>query len=83
MKHDELWGIAFARVSEYFSAQDDVETISECTFRCGDAGIVLEKLPDKRLGSMIIAQTRVKIDGGADADDIHHRFTMRFLSAGG
>ena len=83
MNYDEIWGIAFYRVSEYFSAQGDVEKMSACTFRYGDAAVELEALPDKHIGSMIIAQTRVKITGCADADEIHRRFYMRFLSAGG
>ena len=83
MNYSELWGIPFSRISEYFSAQNDVETISDRAFRYKDADIELEKLPDKHLGSMIIAQTRVNITGGAEADDIHKRFYMRFLSAGG
>ena len=81
MNYDEIWGIAFPRVSEFFSLQAERE--NECSFRYGEAVIVLEPLPDKHLGSMVIAQTRVRITGDADADDIHRRFYMRFLSAGG
>ena len=83
MKYDEIWGIAYPRVSEFFSAQSDVEIISDGAFRYGDAAVELEALPDKHMGSMIIARTRVRIEGGADADEIHRRFYMRFLSAGG
>ena len=83
MNYDEIWGIAFPRVSEYFSAQDDVEKTDDGRFRCGAAFVEPEALPDKHMGSMIIAQTRVRITGGADADDLHRRFYMRCLSAGG
>ena len=83
MKYDEIWGIAFKRVSEFFSLQSDVEKVNDAVFRYASASVELEALPDKHMGSMIIAQTRVKIDGGADADEIHRRFYMRFLSAGG
>ena len=83
MKHDETWGIAFPRVNEFFSTQNDVERTGDRSFRYGNATIDLDALPDKHMGSMIIAQTGVKIDGGEDADEIHRRFYMRFLSAGG
>ena len=83
MNYDEIWGIAFPRVSEFFSAQSDVEKVNEGAFRYGEAAVMLDALPDKHMGSMIIAQTRVRIDGGTDADEIHRRFYMRFLSAGG
>lgn len=83
MNYDEIWGIAFPRVSEYFSAQDDVEKTDDGSFRYGTAVVEPEALPDKHMGSMVIAQTRVRITGGADADDLHRRFYMRFLSAGG
>ena len=83
MDYDETWGIAFNRVSEFFSAQGDVEKTDDCLFRYKDSRIELEELPDRHNFSMRIAQTRVKITGGADADEIHRRFYMRFLSAGG
>ena len=81
MNYDEIWGIAFPRVSEFFSGQTKKE--DECSFRYGEALIALEPLPDRHLGSMVIAQTRVRITGGTDADEIHRRFNMCFLSAGG
>lgn len=83
MNYDETWGIAFRRISEYFSQQSDVEKTDEHIFRYKDSKIELEELPDRLLFSMRTAQTRVKITGDADADEIHQRFYIRFLSAGG
>lgn len=83
MNYDETWGVSFKRISEFFSTQDDVEKMDDRSFRYKDSSIRLEKLPDRINFSMRTLQTQVKITGDADADDIHHRFFMRFLSAGG
>lgn len=83
MNYDENWGIAFARIDDFFSSQSGVERISSCAFLYGEAKIELEELSEKHMGSLRMARTRVKISGGSDADDIYHRFFMRFLSAGG
>lgn len=83
MDYNENWGIAFPRVSEFFSQQSDVLAENACVFRYKDARIELEELPEKRMGSLRLARTRVTISGGTDADEIHRRFYLRFLSAGG
>lgn len=83
MDHDENWGITFARIDDFFSSQSGVERLDACSFSYGEAKIELEELPEKHIGSLRMARTRVKISGGCDADEIYHRFFMRFLSAGG
>ena len=83
MTYDEIWGIAFERVRGFFAAQSDVRQLSDTAFRFKNADILIEALPEKHLGSMRIKQSRIVIRGEADADNIHHRFYMRFLSAGG
>lgn len=83
MNYDEIWGIAFPRVSGYFSEQSDVKKENDCLFHYKEARIELEALPDKHMGSMRIPHTRVLISGEEDADALHRRFYLRFLSAGG
>ena len=82
MDYDEIWGISFPRVSGYFASLGDVEKHSDSFFTFGNARIELEELPEKKMGSMRIARTNVKITG-TDADEIYRRFYLRFLSAGG
>ena len=83
MNYDENWGIAFARVDEFFASQRDVERIGGRSFVFGNAHIELMELPEKRIASLRMARTRVIITGEADADEIYRRFYYRFLSAGG
>lgn len=83
MNYDENWGIALARIDDFFSSQSGVERTGVRSFLFGEAKIELEELPEKRMGSLRMARTRVKISGGSDADEIYHRFFIRFLSAGG
>ena len=82
MNYNEIWGIAFSRISKYFSTQEDVESFGPRSFKFKDAVIELEELPDKALGSMRVCQTRVTISG-EDAEEIHRRFYLQFLSAVG
>lgn len=83
MDYDENWGIAFSRVTDYFSSLGDVDKTSDTSFVFRSAEITLEQLPDRRMGSLRFPRTRVCITGDADADEIHRRFYYRFLSAGG
>ena len=60
-----------------------VTELSETEYSYLGASISLQPLPPRQMGSVHIARTRVVISGESDADDIHRRFFMRFLSAGG
>ena len=83
MEFNETWGIEYSRAAAFFDQQTDVLREAEGRYRYGDAEITLTRLPDKRMGSLRFARTELSICGGTDADDIHRRFFMRFLSAGG
>ena len=83
MEYNETWGIEYSRVTAFFDAQTDVLPTAEGRYRYGDAEIVLTRLPDKQMGSLHFARTELTIRGETDADDIHRRFFLRFLSAGG
>ena len=83
MDYNETWGIEYSRAAAFFDGQTDVLCEAEGRYRYGEAEITLTRLPDKQLGSLHFARTELAIRGGADADEVHRRFYLRFLSAGG
>lgn len=82
MEYDEVWGIAADRIRDFFLSQSDVIHDGE-NFVCGNARITVEPLPDNTMLPWRLPRSRVCICGGSDAEPIHKRFFMRFLSAGG
>lgn len=82
MEYDEVWGIAAERIGEFFSAQSDVMRDGD-EFVCGNARAAVERLPDNILLPWKLPRSRVYICGGSDAEELHRRFFLRFLSAGG
>ena len=83
MKKDENWAIARERIEAFFRDQRDVESEGNA-FRYRSCTIRLEAIPGRAMGKWEIPRTRVIMDGGdADVAEIHHRFFLRFLSAGG
>ena len=84
MKIEETWGIAYQRVCEFFSLQQDVLSEESGRFLFRDAVILPEHLPDRKLGSLVLPQTGICITGEDEAvKEIYQRFYFRFLSAGG
>ena len=81
-ERDEIWGIAFARVCEFFSEQRNVIRENEQCFMYKNTRIELERQPDRKMGSLVFPRTRVVIRG-EEAEEIYRRFYLRFLSAGG
>lgn len=80
---EELWGISSGRIREFFLSQKDVIQTGENSFSYQQAVVMVTPLPDKKMGSIIIPQTRVTVSGEEGAEEIHRRFELRFLSAGG
>lgn len=83
MRYDEIWGVSYRRIWEYFAALDGVTQTGEGDFLLNGVSITLVKLADKRLGSLTIPQTRVVLLGDEAVKEIYHSFFLRFLSAGG
>lgn len=83
MNYCEVWGIAAHRIDEFFSKQSELEELSELHYRYKSADIIIEKLPDRQFSIVSLPRTQVSITGAEDADEIHRRFYMQFLSAGG
>ena len=83
MVYDENWAVETGRVAAFFLEQPDVEQTHD-GFRFGDCRITLESLPPMGNGFWAIARTRVRMEGPEeDTTQIHSRFFLRFLSAGG
>lgn len=68
MMYDEVWAVDAKRVEAFFRKNP------------GDVTVI--SLPDRRLGSMTMPQTRIIITG-EDADELYRRFYLSFMTAGG
>ncbi len=80
---DENWAIKTSRIREFFRCQDDI-TGSENTFYYKNCRITLLPLPPLQTGIFAVSRTQVRMDGPEEElREIHHRFFLRFLSAGG
>ena len=68
MIYDEIWAVDADRIKDFFSENCDCVTVTS--------------LPDRKLGSMVMPQTRIIIEGD-NADELYHRFYLSFMTAGG
>lgn len=67
-EYDEIWAVDAERIHSFFKDhKKDVKIVS---------------LPERKLGSYTIPQTRIIITG-ENADELYHQFRLRFLTAGG
>lgn len=66
--YDEVWAVDAKRV--------------EAFFRENPGDVTVEPLPDRKLGSMTMPQTRIVIRG-ENADELYRRFYLSFMTAGG
>ena len=83
VRMDENWAVAPERVSAFFRKQPDVQADGD-GFRYRSCTIVLLPLSGQAMGKWEIPRTRVVFEGeDEDVHKIHHRFFLRFLSAGG
>ena len=78
----ENWAVKSDRICDFFHNQDDVSG-SEGMFFYKSCRITLTSLPPQS-GIFSVSRTELQIDGPDDeVHEIHHRFFLRFLSAGG
>ena len=68
MTYDEVWAVDAKRIRAFF--RDNAEEVT------------IIPLPERRLRSMVLPQTRIIITGD-DADELYHRFYLAFVTAGG
>ena len=79
---DENWAISTERIREFFRSQRDV-TESEGIFFYKSCRITLTPLPPQT-GIFAVSRTEILMDGpDEEVREIHKRFFLRFLSAGG
>ena len=79
----ENWAIKSDRICEFFRSQEDV-TESNGIFLYKSCCITLTPLPPPQSEIFAISRTQIKMDGPEnEVREIHHRFFLRFLSAGG
>lgn len=68
MIYDEVWAVDADRIKDFFCEN------------CNDVKVI--PLPDRKLGSMVMPQTRIIIRGD-NADELYRRFCLCFMTAGG
>ena len=79
----ENWGINHRRVREFFEQQSDVER-SEQGYVYQKCVIRIHELAAKEVGAIRIERTQVEMEGPEpEITQIHNRFILHFLSAGG
>ena len=84
MQIDEIWSISAERIRAFFLIQDDVRQDEEDTFSYGPCMVRILPLPPRTIGRFCFPQTQVKFEGPEpDTAEIHRRFVLQFISAGG
>ena len=84
MRITEIWSIADERIAAFFSGREDVRANGDGSFSYGRCAIRITPLPERAMGSFRFPQTKVEFNGPeAEAEAIHRRFALQFISAGG
>ena len=80
----ETWSISDDRIRAFFLAQNDILQKERNLFYYGQCKIHLTSLPLRKVGRFGFPQTRIAFDGpDQDVEEIHRRFVLQFISAGG
>ena len=83
MRYEENWAIKTERIRSFFAAQPDVMQTAE-GFTYGNCQIRLIPVSGRLLGRWEQQRTIVRMEGPEeDTVQIHQRFFLQFLSAGG
>ena len=84
MRYKETWAIAFERIEEFFLTEKGVEILGPGKYAYKNSEIRLTELVRRTVGPLKVPQTCVEISGAdEDAEAIHRKFFLRFVSAGG
>ena len=84
LQFSEIWSVSDERIRAFFLGQNDVRQKEENCFACGRCEICLTPLPPRQIGRFRFPQTRVEFCGPEeDAEEIHRRFVLQFIYAGG
>ena len=80
---EENWAIEPSRVRTFFTEQPDAVEIPE-GFCVNGCTVTLSETEGSLLGKWAIRRTCIRFEGEeADVKEVHRRFFLRFLSAGG
>ena len=83
MRICEIWGIAPERIRGYLLEEEKLTMTEPDRYSDGSVTISLSTLPPRVLGSFAFPQTQLVFEGGdKETQSFHHRFVLRFISAG-
>ena len=84
MKICEIWGISPERIREYLLEEEKLHVTGPDRYSGGSVTVSLNILPPHVIGSFAFPQTQLVFEGGGkETEKLHHRFVLRFISAGG
>ena len=83
VRRDENWAVALDRIAAFFHEQPDVQAEGD-SFRYRSCVISIGAVAGQAMGKWALPRTRLIFEGGEqDVKELHRRFFLRFLSAGG
>lgn len=81
MEYNEIWAVSTGQAEEFFQQNPAVQYDGSNYFY-KNCIITIEKLPEREI--LKIPQTRIVMSGqDSDTEEIHKKFFLHFLSAGG
>lgn len=84
MQISEIWSISDERIKDFFLTQNDVRQNADDRFSYGQCEVRLSSMPQRQIGRFCFPQTQVEFEGPeSDTEEIHRRFVLQFISAGG
>lgn len=79
----ENWAVSKSRIQEFFKKNYDC-LWENGSCRIGEVEVTLSPLPDNQILKVPIPRTEIRISGpDTEAAEIHRKFVLNFLSAGG
>ena len=80
---EENWAVDPRRVREFFAEQPDAVEMPK-GFSVGDCTVTIAEAEGSLLGKWAIQRTCIRFEGEeTEVKELHRRFFLRFLSAGG
>ena len=84
MRICEIWGITPDRIRKYLLEEEMLNMTEPDRYSNGSVTVSLNAMPPRVLGAFAFPQTQVMFEGGdKETEVLHHRFVLRFISAGG
>lgn len=78
------WAVSFDRVDGFLRSDPEIAPQTSGKYVYKACEITLERLPDRRLGSLVFPQSRVELSGAdEDVEKIYRKLLLQFASAGG